>query len=186
MAEVNCSFDLETLHTRADGVILSIAGAARLPDGSLATFYSHCGLKSQNNRAFSQSTLDWWGKQPELWAETRAACETAPPLDQVLRDLSQWYASLGGNDDRLYPWGNGANFDIAFLEHAFDEQGVKCPWAFWTGRDLRTLEHLAKDLGVYQAVERVGTHHNALDDAITELRRIESHMEGIRNVSRAA
>ncbi|WP_075881490.1 3'-5' exonuclease [Vreelandella massiliensis] len=178
MADIQISFDIETLHTRADGVILSIAAAARV-NGSLEVFYSHCGLESQHNRAFSQDTLNWWYKQPELWAKTRELCQEAEPLANVLRDLSRWYSGLGEDKDRLYPWGNGANFDLAFLEHAFDEQGVKCPWAYWTGRDLRTLEQIAKDLDVFESVERVGTHHDARDDAITQLLRIEKCLEAI-------
>lgn len=179
MATINISFDLETLHTRADGVILSIAAAARLPDGELSTFFSPVNIISQTRRMINEDTLQWWKSKGELWDQTLAASEDAPSLYVVLSDLAAWYASLGSDKDRLYPWGNGANFDLAFLEHAFDEQRVACPWQYWTGRDLRTLKMLAEATGVWQKPERVGTHHNALDDAVTQLLTIESALEVI-------
>ncbi len=182
MADIHVSFDLETLHTRPDGVILSIAAAARV-DGSIVIFYSHCDIKSQLNRFISEDTLAWWKDKGDLWAKTCDACAEAPPLEQVLRDLNKWYASLGTDKDTLYPWGNGANFDIAFLEHAFDQCEMKPAWQFWMARDLRTVKHIAKELGNYTPVERVGTHHDARDDAITQLLEIENCMEVITDAS---
>ncbi|MCP1316886.1 3'-5' exonuclease [Halomonas sp. 707B3] len=176
MSEIFVSFDLETLHTRADGVILSIAAAARV-DGSIVTFYSHCDITSQPDRFISEDTIAWWKTQGETWTKTCAACAEAPPLEQVLRDLNTWYASLGTDKDTLYPWGNGANFDIAFLEHAFNECGMKPAWQYWTTRDLRTLKDLAKRAGGYEPVTRYGVHHDARDDAITQLLEIENCME---------
>jgi hypothetical protein len=179
MADIHCSFDLETLHTRADGAILSIAAAARLPDGTLSTFYSPIKIESQPERMISDDTIAWWQAKGDLWQQTLAESEKAPPLKDALVDMAAWYASLGSDRDRLFPWGNGANFDIAFLEHAFDEQGVACPWAFWTGRDLRTVKMIAETTGGFTKPARVGTHHNALDDAITQLLTIEAALEAI-------
>lgn len=186
MADIHVSCDLETLHTRADGVILAIAAAARLPDGELTTFYTHVNIQSQPNRMLSDDTLKWWQSKGDLWQQTIAACEQAPSLHDALVDLSQWYASLGTDKDRLYPWGNGANFDLAFLEHAFDEQGVPCPWQYWTGRDLRTIKQIATDLGGYATVERHGTHHDARDDAITQLLTLEACLTALEGRKEAA
>ncbi len=183
MTDVNVALDIETLHTRPDGVILAIAAAARLPNGELSTFYTPVSITSQKARMISTDTLNWWHGQGELWQKTLAECEDAPTLANALGDLSTWYASLGTDNDRLFPWGNGASFDNAFLEHAFDEQGVACPWAYWTGRDLRTLKHLATDLGGFIKPERVGTHHNALDDAITQLLTVEACLESFKEAA---
>lgn len=182
MADIHVSFDIETLHTRPDGVILSIAAAARV-NGEVVSFYSHCNLESQAERAFSQDTLDWWAAKGDLWHQTRAACEVAPALADVLRDLNKWYASLGNDRDSLYPWGNGASFDIAFLEHAFSQCDMKPAWAFWMIRDLRTAKHIAQAVGGCKPVERVGTHHDARDDAITQLLMAESYLEAITSAS---
>lgn len=182
MSDIHVSFDLETLHTRADGAILSIGAAARV-DGEIVTFYSACNLESQSERAVSQDTLDWWQKNPELWQKTMNACSFSPDLSDVLRDLNKWYASLGTDKDELFPWGNGANFDIAFLEHAFDECSQNTAWHYHTTRDLRTIKHVAKLLGGHGPVERVGTHHDARDDAIFQLHLIEACMEEITHAT---
>lgn len=182
MADIHVSFDIETLHTRPDGVILSIAAAARV-NGEIVTFYSHCNITSQPNRFISDDTLAWWQDKGELWNQTLAACEDAPDLDVVLRDLNKWYASLGNDKDSLYPWGNGSSFDIAFLDHAFSQYDMKSAWAFWMARDLRTAKHIAQAVGGCKPVERVGTHHDARDDAITQLLMAESYLEAITDAS---
>jgi hypothetical protein len=175
MADIHVSFDIETLHTRPDGVILSIAAAARV-DGEVATFYSHCNIESQTARVVSDDTVAWWKKNPDLFAKTLTECKEAPDLSEVLGHLTVWYGSLGTDKDRLYPWGNGANFDIAFLEHAYSQCGYEPPWAFWMARDLRTVKHVAIEIGGHEPVKRVGTHHDARDDAITQLLEIENCM----------
>jgi len=153
MADIHVSFDIETLHTRPDGVILSIAAAARV-DGEVATFYSHCNIESQTARVVSDDTLAWWKKNTDLFAKTLTECKEAPDLSEVLGHLTVWYGSLGTDKDRLYPWGNGADFDIAFLEHAYSQCGYKPPWAFWMARDLRTVKHVAIEIGGHEPVKR--------------------------------
>lgn len=177
--DCHVSIDIETLGTRPDSAIIAIAAAARLPNGEVAEFISYCNLDSQPNRIVEQGTIKWWKSQGQLLHDTMAKCEEAPSLEEALSAFAGWYSSLGDDDCRLFPWGNGANFDIAFLEHAFKEQGVPCPWQFWTARDLRTLKDVTQRLGKFEKVERVGTHHNALDDATTQLHQIEQCMEAI-------
>lgn len=185
MADIHVSFDLETLHTRADGVILSVAAAARV-DGVLTTFYAPVNIESQLERMISEDTLAWWQKKGDLWQQTLNQSQEADSLYVVLTKLATWYTNLGTDRDRLFPWGNGANFDIAFLEHAFDEEKVACPWSYWTGRDLRTLKHLAQELGVFENVEREGTHHTALDDAVSQLNMIETWWAAVTGLKEAA
>lgn len=165
----NVSFDLETLHTRADAKILSIAAAARV-NGEIVTFYSHCNLNSQMWRFASAATLLWWQERPALWDKTREACRAAPSLPAALQELSEWCRALG----EIQVWGNGADFDIAILNHAFDEADMETPWHYRAARDLRTLWSLAEQKPGYVEVERYGTHHDARDDAITQLLMIEN------------
>ena len=54
--------------------------------------------------------------------------------------------------------------------------GGKAPWTFWQERDLRTLKGLSPDL----RIERSGTHHNALDDALHQARLVQ-HILTSRN-----
>ncbi len=39
-------------------------------------------------------------------------------------------------------WGNGANFDIGILEHAYDQYQIEIPWEFWNVRDCRTIKDM--------------------------------------------
>jgi hypothetical protein len=61
-------------------------------------------------------------------------------------------------------WGNGAAFGNVILRSAYAACGLLPPWEFWNDRCYRTLKNLRPDI----KLERSGTHHNALDDAITQ------------------
>ena len=65
--------------------------------------------------------------------------------------------------DGCKPWGNGSNFDLTILESLFDDYRISIPWNFRNIRDLRTFKEYVYD---GSQTERVGTYHNALDDAI--------------------
>lgn len=175
MTDIPVSIDLETLGVRADAVILSIGAAAEV-DGTLVTFASaiKVGNGSQTERLIDSNTLAWWREKGPLFDQTMAACEDAPDLREVLLQFAAWYSRLGNDRDRLYPWGNGASFDVGMLDHAFAQEGIVPPWQFWTVRDLRTLKHLAQDAGVFQHVEREGVHHDAVTDAVNQLRMIQT------------
>lgn len=176
MSLIHVSLDLETLSTRPDAVVLSIGGAARV-DGELTSFYAPAGKEEQTERHLDPNTLAWWKKRGSLWDEIWQEHSDAPPLSTVLDNLQTWIASMGTDDDEIFVWGNGANFDVAILEHAYKTYGRLPPWAFWNVRDLRTLKHLAELKGVFTKPVREGTHHNARDDAIYQLAMIENHWD---------
>lgn len=173
MSDIHVSLDLETLSTRPDAVILSI-GAAAMVDGELTTFVTFCGIP-QDDRHVEPATIDWWMKQGDLWHQTQDRAALAPSLESGLNNLQTWLTSLGTDDDRIFVWGNGANFDLAILEHAYKSLDRQPPWAYWATRDLRTLKHLAEEKGIFKKPERVGTHHDAVDDAVFQLQMILDH-----------
>lgn len=61
-------------------------------------------------------------------------------------------------------WGNGASFDNVILANAYRAASIQQPWAYWNDRCYRTLKKRYLDI----ALRRQGTHHNALDDAISQ------------------
>ncbi len=63
----------------------------------------------------------------------------------------------------VFVWGQGANFDPVLWEASLHLLGMRPPWKFWDVRCTRT----AYDMGGFSpfSVKRVGTYHNALDDA---------------------
>lgn len=178
------AIDLETLGTKADSVILSIGAVAICEQtGDRRKFYGACSVASQPERTQSPSTLAWWSQQS---AAAREAFDFAhgpdcPSLTDTLQRLTAWIGQIGETHD-VYVWGNGANFDLAMLEHAYKGLSDFVPWNFRHTRDMRTLYDITLRFGldIRGNVARVGTHHNALDDAefqanviIESLRQIE-------------
>ena len=75
-------------------------------------------------------------------------------------------ASLSPCDAHI--WGNGAAFDNVVLASAFRATGMQVPWAFWNDRCYRTVKSLFSNV----KLKRSGTHHNALDDAVTQAKHL--------------
>ena len=161
------AIDLETLSTSPAAVMLSIGAVAVCEStGTRLQFYAATSVDSQPGRKTDASTLIWWDKQS---TEARKAfdyahSEDCPPLSQALDQLTDWLGKLGETHD-VYVWGNGADFDIGILSHAYKEISNFVPWDFRKVRDMRTLYDLTLRFGLTISVPRVGTHHNALDDA---------------------
>ena len=165
------AIDLETLSTSPAAVLLSIgAVAVCAATGQTIKFYAATSVASQPDRKTDASTLDWWSKQS---AEARVAFDYAhsddcPPLTNALTQLTNWLGKLGETHD-VYVYGNGADFDIGILNHAYKEISNFVPWDFRKVRDMRTLRDICLRLGledqIKASVPRVGVAHNALDDA---------------------
>lgn len=152
--------DLETLGTLPGSVILSI-GAVAFDEFNVEEqgFYTpirrvdceSVGLKT------SAATLKWWKDQ-------------SPEARKVLNDPNAVSLSLGLNlfnnylmsvDEEVRLWGNGANFDNPLLACAFAAAKIPPAYKFWDERCYRTVKNQFPDV----KLARVGTFHNALDDA---------------------
>lgn len=160
-----CMVDIETLGTRPGDTILSIGAVLFTPeDGITSEFYVTINQESSKAAGLraQKSTLEWWQKQS---AEARAAAFKGElSLESALKQFAMW---LNANESTLV-YGNGANFDNALLAAAYRAVKMEVPWKFWNDRCYRTIHAMfAKS-----RVERVGTYHNALDDAKTQALRL--------------
>lgn len=140
-----------------------------------------------------QSTLDWWQKQsPEAQKvifEAKAVT-TSTPLPEALRKVNSFLARHDARNVRL--WGNGSDFDNAILTAAYRACGIEPGWKFWNSRCFRTLKNLYPDVPM---PDRVGTYHNAKDDAETQaihacmifqrMRNVDSVVDGAKAVAAA-
>ena len=163
------AIDLETLATTPDATILSIGAVAICAEtGAKRKFYSVVSIDSQTESFRSASTAKWWSEQSGAAREVLdlATGGNAPSISDVLDQLTVWVGELG-QTHTVYPWGNGATFDITILEYAYHKYGGSAPWNFRNVRDMRTLYDITLRFGINARdnIERVGTHHNALDDA---------------------
>lgn len=143
-------------------------------------------------RSISASTLKWWLTQP---AEAqKAAFNGEATLREALNDFADFVKMVANNwptgsekPDDVCVWGHGPSFDNAILANAYRQLGYDTPWNFWNDRCDRTFLALRKEELAQYGVEmpslvRVGTFHNALDDAITQamhMQRVNAAFRGV-------
>lgn len=158
--------DLETMDTAVTASILSI-GACRIDwkTGETADpFYCVIDLQDclANGLTKSASTEGFWNKQsPEA---RKVLTDPSVSLFKGLADFGMYLKMFGVRSVRL--WGNGSDFDNAILSHAYSKMNLNLPWLFYNSRCYRTAKDLGKAQETWVDLERVGVHHNALDDAI--------------------
>lgn len=163
----NIMIDLETLATTADAVILSIGAVCfDLEDGKVNThpdhlFYLTVRMDGQGHRRTSADTLQWWMAQSEQ-ARSVFFCPDKVFLRHALQELRDWIKRMYTEAPKV--WSNGADFDLTILSHAYGQLCIRTPWEPYAGRCYRTYKNLPGARAI--KVERMGHHHNALDDAI--------------------
>ena len=169
--------DLETLGNKPGSVIGAI-GAVTFGDGKIISeFYQRVDAQSCIDAGLKMdvSTVMWWLAQG---GEARAEMvKEGFALQEILRWFSQRLAEASPDPEDVVLWGNGAAFDNVLLAAAYDACRRDRPWKCWNDRCYRTVKAL------FPAVpfQRVGTHHNALDDARSQamhLMAIRQHAEG--------
>lgn len=156
--------DLETLSTRSNAVIVTIA-AVKFNFTSDKTETLCVNVNpiegKQLGLHISKETLDWWRVQkPEAcraWQTSRMG------LSEALDELDVFC----GDAKHTHFWSQGINFDFPILESSYDVLGRQEPWKFWNLHDMRTAFYLA---GMDTKTEdRIGTYHNAIDDCLTQI-----------------
>jgi len=158
--------DLETLSVRPYATILSIGAVAfNIEQGVLDTFYTNVDANSCKDAGLhiSKDTVEWWSQQSK---EARKALTVNPlPVTQALENFAEWF----GNDRQTIIWGNGAAFDISILESAYWNTELTIPWSPWKVQCYRTVLNLVGiNNSQIRKSESDGTHHNALDDAMSQ------------------
>lgn len=155
--------DLETLGTGQQAPIIAIGAVAFLKSGVIETFYQNVDFYSAvKNGEVDGDTLRFWFNQTDD-ARLKFFSDPAPrSLEEVLKSFSYFietHRDMSGTLSGV--WGNGATFDNVILDSAYKATKVEKPWSFWQDRCYRTMKNEFKEV----PFERVGTHHNALDDA---------------------
>lgn len=158
--------DIETLGTAPGSVILSI-GAVKFNarEVYLDTFYQVIDPKSCTGMGLTMDpdTVMWWMQQSDEARKALFANPTgAVTLARALVLFTEWVLHTNRNPDNVEVWGNGANFDNALLGAAYRACGLEQPWKFYNDRCYRTVKALHPNI---KMAKRIGTHHNALDDA---------------------
>jgi DNA polymerase III epsilon subunit-like protein len=169
---IHMMIDLETMGTGSDAAILSLGAVKFDPMAAPGTVEDcfHVGISLESCVAvglkIDPSTIVWWMHKDRDAARTALNDLQQIDLWEALDGFSAWFGPSS-----MPVWGNGATFDNVILRSAFAHTRQECPWKFWDDKCYRTLKGLAPGL----TIERTGTHHSALDDALSQAK----HMQAI-------
>lgn len=153
--------DLETMGNGSNATIIAIGAVFFDSENVLSEFYVNVNRQSCEDRGMisDESTIKWWSKQSED-AKSALLNEQEDVID-ALEMFSDWLNDNGVPIKDVEMWGNGAMFDNTILGNAYKTCGMSIPWKFWNDRCYRTVKNMYPDI----KLSRVGTHHNAVDDA---------------------
>jgi len=112
--------DLETLGTNHDAPVISIGAVKFSSKGLGEEFYVNLDVEEQikDGRQVTGSTIKWWMGQEG--AARKVFKEKSIPTAEGLLDFVEFFHQ-GGNEKSVFPWGNGATFDITILEHLLNQ-----------------------------------------------------------------
>ena len=162
--------DIETFGTRPGCVIVSI-GAVRI-NGTEVTddrFEVNVdpGSCVRHGLEMDPSTVNWWLTQD------REAVRRFQDDPQSLPDALDRFAEWIGKVDEV--WGNGSDFDNAILCAAYEMLGSRAPWPTFGNRCYRTVKSLCPEI----RIQRTGTYHSALDDAVSQANHLVACLDAI-------
>lgn len=174
--------DLETLGKMPGSTILSIGAVPFNFEGLGERFHVIINRQSSADAGFVEDpdTVAWWSQQSWEAQETlRQATHEGFPVLVATGRFMEFLGRQGkgdGDTGRLRIWGNGAGFDQPILRSVYEHLDLDAPWNWWNDRCFRTLKGLAP----YVPMEREGTLHNALDDAVTQARHAVKVLQALR------
>lgn len=176
--------DIETLGKTTKAPVMSIGAVLFNSGGMYDRFYINLDVAYQidsGKRQTDGSTIKWWMEQEG--AAKKVFSDKSVVVGEGIAAFMQFYEGLlkTYNLERkdLKVWGNGPTFDVTILESFFKDFGHPSPFHFRGIRDLRTFKEFVYD---GSQTERVGTHHNALDDAEYQAQVVIDGMNGKTNL----
>jgi hypothetical protein len=173
--------DLETMGTGPNAAIVAIGAVLiDLDAGTLCDtpFYSPVRLEDSVSHGLTMDagTVMWWLRQSDAARAAISSSEASPPggsLQWALNTL-RWYIEKYSDPKSVRVWGNGASFDCVILANAYRAIGKQPPWRYYNERCYRTVKALHPDV----PMEREGTHHQALHDAMSQARHLVAMLCG--------
>ena len=132
--------DIETLATTPDAVVMSV-GVVKF-DPHTGTPYNKTlwrpdiDEQTERDRHVSESTLEWWAKQPDHIQEDAFSDEGRIPVTEFMKELNRYCVGM----EKI--WCQGPQFDMLILENLYIQWGHHFGWQFWQVMDCRTLFQL--------------------------------------------
>lgn len=162
----NCMLDIETLSTQPDSVIIQIAAVLfSFETDDVETFCVNSTIKSSVDLGLhvDEGTVQWWKQQP-----SHVMAGVVKDSKSIQAVIEQFDEFLGIDRQKYVYWCNGASFDFPILDSTYRKLNRSVPWKYWNQRDTRTIYSV---FGVdWRNYPRVGSHHNGLDDCLTQIK----------------
>ncbi len=113
--------------------------------------------------AVNPETLHWREQQSHEAQEVLRQANDYKTSVSIKFALNEFNKFISQHQDPEV-WGNGADFDNVILAYAMAKCDLLPAWKFWNNRCFRTLKGMFPNA----KLNRIGTYHNALDDAETQ------------------
>ncbi len=178
--------DLETLGLGLRPVIIAI-GAVALDEHYevIGRFYRAIRGDTQPGRTMDYDTVRWWALKTSPAAREAVFHADACTMRHAVEDFVDWVMPY---PDRMSGagvqfWGKGPEFDNVIWRDAIacydDSNFLSKVWTYRNNQSLRTVELMAKSLGIIVEVPDTGVAHHALCDAEWEAEYLRQAMHKI-------
>lgn len=174
-------FDVETLSTTPDAVVLSLAVVPfefennQTFDTLLKRgFFIKFSVEEQRHkykRSISKATVEWWSNQgKEIREQNLTPSDKDVTLEKGLTLLKSFIRSTTYDYKRSYVWSRGTYFDFPIIESLHLSINTPLPFNTWQIRDVRTYIDIlcGRSDGKYELKQRNESNfikHNCLCDA---------------------
>jgi DNA polymerase III epsilon subunit-like protein len=151
--------DIETLSTRHDAAIISIAAIFfNIDTKQIARPYFYEEIDHVSLNAFHQDpkTLAWWAKQEKPILNGSCTIENA------LQNLITYIK----NQPPSRIWAKSPSFDCNIIKYACSHFDLEWPIPFWSERDVRTIQDIAQLPNSFTAT------HDAIEDCLSQIRTV--------------
>lgn len=181
--------DIETLGLGLRPVIVAI-GAVALDEHYevIGRFYRAVRGDDQPGRAMDFATVQWWALKTSPAAREAVFHADACTLRRAVVDFVGWVMpdpDLMSCADVQF-WGKGPEFDNVIWREAIatnypggNPEILRKVWTYRNNQSLRTVELMAKSLGITVEVPDTGVAHHALHDAEWEAEYLRQAMRKI-------
>ncbi|MNB99756.1 hypothetical protein D3C76_77870 [compost metagenome] len=144
-------FDIETLGTKSDAVVVSAAFLVfdfnerkTFEEYVNDAFYVKFSIAEQKKagRKIDPDTLEWWKKQDDVVRRELMPSDKDVTMAEGTKQIKAYLASKGIDknvEKNTIRFCRGQDFDIPILGDLMESVGENLPGAFWNSRDIRTF-----------------------------------------------
>lgn len=162
--------DIETLGRRNDAAITQIGIVTADENFDVLDRYliqTEPKVWNTCERTFTGETLLWWIQQknsPESNKPTHIVHSYKYLVDKLYQIFNRY------NTENTIVWTKGA-MDLFCIKDICEYLNMEAPWKFWQPRDIRTAKEFIKEWKTFE-----NNNHNALDDALNQLRELKANL----------